>query len=93
MTRFASFTIARPGLAPVVWIGLAAAIGACTKTVGTAYEQQSSAGDQTKGALEAGESAAWAAVDRAADYWAGLFRDWLDRSLDRTPDPTIGVSN
>ncbi len=39
------------------------------------------AGDQTKDTLGAGESAAWDEVDRAADYWAGLFRDWLDRSL------------
>lgn len=202
MTRFASFTIARPALAVVVWIGLAAAIGACTKTVVTSYERQSSAvveyayvntdadfsrytrlttdgleiyypesetpppaedierirtsfrrafstaiggdyqivdesgpdvlkvraqlidmkitgrdgdynaggllrdivargeltfvmelidsesgtvlaraGDQTKDTLEADGSAAWDEVDRAADYWAGLFRDWLDRSL------------
>lgn len=214
MQRFASFVIPQPGLALIVWTGLAAVVGACTKTVVTSYERQSSAvveyayintdadfsrytrlttdgleiyypesetpppaedierirasfrrafstaigddyqivdisgpdilkvraqlidmkiagrngdysadgllrdivargeltfvmelidsesgtvlaraGDQTRDALVAGESAAWEEVDRAADYWAGLFRDWLDRSLNRSPDRTIGVSN
>jgi len=39
------------------------------------------AGDQTRDARRPGETAAWEEVDRAAGYWAGLFRDWLDRSL------------
>ena len=39
------------------------------------------AGDQTADGLKSGETAAWVEVDRAAEYWAGLFRDWLDRSL------------
>lgn len=39
------------------------------------------AADQTEDDLKAGESAPWAEVDQAANYWAGLFRDWLDRSL------------
>lgn len=39
------------------------------------------AADRTRDVSSGGESAEWAEVDRAAKYWAGLFRDWLDRSL------------
>ena len=36
------------------------------------------AGDRTWTVSSGGEAAEWAEVDRAATYWAGLFRDWLD---------------
>jgi len=39
------------------------------------------AGDRTWTSTSSGEAADWAEVDRAAKYWAGLFREWLDRSL------------
>ena len=39
------------------------------------------AGDRTWTGSSDGDAAVWAEVDRAAKYWAGLFRNWLDRSL------------
>lgn len=39
------------------------------------------AGDRTKDVTTGEDAAEWAAVDRAAEYWAGLFRNWLDDSL------------
>ena len=39
------------------------------------------AGDQTHDATGREGEAGWPEVDAAAEYWAGLFRDWLDRSL------------
>jgi hypothetical protein len=42
------------------------------------------AGDRTSDITTAGESADWAEVERAAEHWAGMFRDWLDRSLGKT---------
>ena len=39
------------------------------------------AGDRTKDVTTGEDAAEWAAVDRAAAYWAGLFRNWLDDSL------------
>ncbi len=39
------------------------------------------AGDRTWTASSGGETAEWSEVDRAAKYWAGLFRNWLDKSL------------
>ncbi len=39
------------------------------------------AGDRTKDVSTGGGSAEWAEVDKAARYWAGLFRNWLDESL------------
>lgn len=44
------------------------------------------AGDQTHDASGREGDAGWDEVDAAADYWAGLFRDWLDRSLTRKAD-------
>lgn len=41
------------------------------------------AGDQTHDATGREGEAGWDEVDAAATYWAGLFRDWLDRSLTR----------
>jgi len=39
------------------------------------------AGDRTWAVTSGGDAAEWAEVDRAATYWAGLFRNWLDESL------------
>lgn len=39
------------------------------------------AADRTTDVSSAGEAAGWQDVEAAADYWARLFRDWLDRSL------------
>ena len=39
------------------------------------------AGDRTRTVTSGGEAAEWDEVNRAAKYWAGLFRDWLDKSL------------
>jgi len=39
------------------------------------------AGDRTKDVSTGGGAAEWEKVDRAASYWAGLFRQWLDDSL------------
>ena len=39
------------------------------------------AGDRTWNMSSGGAAAEWAEVDRAAKYWAGLFRTWLDESL------------
>ena len=39
------------------------------------------AGDRTKDVSTSGDAAEWAEVDKAARYWAGLFRNWLDNSL------------
>ena len=39
------------------------------------------AGDRTKDVSTNGDAAEWAEVDKAAKYWAGLFRNWLDNSL------------
>ena len=39
------------------------------------------AGDRTWTSSSGGDSEEWAEVDRAAKYWAGLFRNWLDKSL------------
>lgn len=39
------------------------------------------AGDRTSDITSPGNAADWAEVDRAAAHWAGMFRDWLDRSL------------
>lgn len=43
------------------------------------------AGDRTRDISASGESSDWDEIERAAIYWAGLFRDWLDRSLGTTP--------
>lgn len=39
------------------------------------------AADRTTDVSTAGDAAEWAEVDKAARYWAGLFRNWLDNSL------------
>ena len=39
------------------------------------------AGDRTWTSSSGGDSEEWAEVERAAKYWAGLFRNWLDKSL------------
>jgi hypothetical protein len=39
------------------------------------------AADRTTDVSTGGDSAEWAEVDKAARYWAGLFRNWLDNSL------------
>lgn len=41
------------------------------------------AGDRTHDVRSADSAASWDEVDRAAAHWAGLFRNWLDRSLKR----------
>ncbi len=45
------------------------------------------AADRTTDVTAPGEPASWQEVEAAADYWARLFRDWLDRSL-TTPEPS-----
>jgi hypothetical protein len=39
------------------------------------------AGDKSSDISTARDDATWDDVQRAAEYWAGLFRDWLDNSL------------
>ena len=39
------------------------------------------AADRTTDISAAGEAAQWDEIDKAAVYWAGLFRNWLDNSL------------
>lgn len=39
------------------------------------------AADRTTDISTAGDAAQWDEVDRAAVYWAGLFRNWLDTSM------------
>ena len=39
------------------------------------------AADRTKDVSSGEDAAEWEDVDRAARHWAGLFRNWLDRSL------------
>jgi hypothetical protein len=39
------------------------------------------AADRTTDVSTGGDAAEWAEVDKAAKYWAGLFRNWLDNSL------------
>jgi len=39
------------------------------------------AADRTTDISAAGDAAQWDEVDKAAAYWAGLFRNWLDNSL------------
>ena len=39
------------------------------------------AGDKSSDISAARDDATWDDVQRAAEYWAGLFRDWLDNSL------------
>ena len=39
------------------------------------------AADRTTDVSMDGDAAQWEEVDKAAVYWAGLFRDWLDISL------------
>lgn len=45
------------------------------------------AADRSADISSAGEAASWREVEAAADHWARLFRDWLDRSLD-VPEAT-----
>ena len=42
------------------------------------------AGDRTTDISSGAVPAGWDEVDAAAEYWAGLFRQWLDRSFGRT---------
>lgn len=44
------------------------------------------AADRTTDIGSAGGAASWQDVEAAADYWARLFRDWLDRSLQAAGD-------
>jgi len=39
------------------------------------------AADRTHDVKDGKRVAGWSEVDAAAEYWAGLFRDWFDRSL------------
>ena len=39
------------------------------------------AADRTTDITSVGDPASWREVEAAADHWARLFRDWLDRSL------------
>ena len=39
------------------------------------------AGDKSTDISAEHDDATWADVQRAAEYWAGLFRTWLDNSL------------
>ncbi|HNP36287.1 MAG TPA: DUF3313 family protein [Woeseiaceae bacterium] len=39
------------------------------------------AGDKTTDISASGDQADWDDIDRAANYWASLFRVWLDKSL------------
>jgi hypothetical protein len=43
------------------------------------------AGDRTRDITSPGDLSDWEEIERAAVYWAGLFRDWLDRSLGTKP--------
>jgi hypothetical protein len=43
------------------------------------------AGDKSTDISAEEDDATWADVLRAAEYWAGLFRNWLDTSLGK-PD-------
>lgn len=43
------------------------------------------AGDRTRDISSPGGGSDWDEIERAAIYWAGLFRDWLDRSLGTNP--------
>jgi hypothetical protein len=44
-------------------------------------ESLARAGDKTTDISAPGEIADWGEVERAANHWAELFRNWLDRSL------------
>ncbi len=39
------------------------------------------AGDRTRNTDTSGRVATWDDVDAAAEYWAGLFRNWLDQNI------------
>ncbi len=42
------------------------------------------AGDRTHTAGDHDHESEWDEIDKAAEHWAGLFRNWLDRTLPKT---------